>query len=348
MSKPLSFGFASTSWNYGSFYKMDTYKSRIELNNSKKEPASKIFSQQKTVPVKIKSESSKEVANPNQKIKEGMKIVNDAHIKNIFYLKMLDQIGKPDEQEYDKKQKIKRSNSLNRLGIKYDDWYQLKTEQLLVKKEFEIKKKTQEERLLELNQKIKQEYDDTLKDKLALWENKKNDEMKRKKLEKEENERKKRKEKEEKLKKNQERLDDWLRRQAEIIEIENEKKRQIEMANEEYERQKKIEKEQKKYESERIYNDWMMRKNEEKKIISLIKAHEVETKERKDRKYTKNINVVIGPYSNAKILRNLKEKLVQDLNEENEEEDDINEDINNNEDENIEEEFNEELENENE
>jgi hypothetical protein len=37
MSKPLSFGFASTSWNYGSFYKMDTYKSRIELNNSKKD-----------------------------------------------------------------------------------------------------------------------------------------------------------------------------------------------------------------------------------------------------------------------------------------------------------------------
>jgi hypothetical protein len=112
----------------------------------------------------------------------------------------------------------------------------------------------------------------------------------------------------EKIMKKEQRLgkfETWIKRQAQVDEIKNLEKREIEERKREEELKKRAEEEQRNILAQEAFKSWKERKQKHD-ISARMKSSEQDNKKHKS---TGGLKIVIGPYTNAKMLREIQKKI---------------------------------------
>ena len=276
-----------SSWNYGSYSITNPYYNKMNL---------------KSPPIKIyQSESLINCNNNNQK---NEKIVKKIYFENLDYMKYISRDDKDKNSQRPKSarnnnRKNNNNNTNYELRVRYDKWLWNKIKEINKEKP---KNKDLEKKKLEEEEKKKVIAKNGISYK--TWFKKKMKELNIEKEQKLKIEEEKRLKKEEDDKVRREKMDEWMN-EKKNIEIEKNKKIKMEKM-----KQKKMDKENKKLKDEnnkKNFEDWVIKKSKEKKAKS---------EDKKTFKYVKRKHSeVIGPYSYAKILRQMQKRYNEKENE---------------------------------
>jgi hypothetical protein len=104
-----------------------------------------------------------------------------------------------------------------------------------------------------------------------------------------------------KQKTKEESIENWIKRQAQIIEIQNRVKKMKDNAVKEEQTEKQKKEEEKKKEAAQAYEDWLKKKGPVKKPEPKVKERRILTSSKS--------RLIIGPYSTAKSLKDMQRKI---------------------------------------
>jgi hypothetical protein len=282
-----------SSWNYGSYSITNPYYNKMNL---------------KSPPIKIYQ--SEYLINCNNNNQKNEKIVKKIYFENLDYMKYISRDDKDKNIQRPKsaKNNIRNNNNNNtnknantnyELRVRYDKWLWNKIKEISKEK---LKKKDLEKKNLEEEEQKKVIAKNGISYK--TWFKKKMKELNIEKEQKLKIEEEKRLKKEEDDKVRREKMDEWMN-EKKNIEIEKNKKIKMEKM-----KQKQLEKKNKKLKDEnnkKNFEEWLTNKSKEKKVKS---------EDKKSFKYIKRKHSeVIGPYSNANILRQMQKMYNEKENE---------------------------------
>lgn len=344
--KPISFGFEASSWNYGCFYPSDSYKPKRDKSKELTAPINRNYYKDEpraetAKPSFLKSNTlnkyGKRVLTKDEKIIQDSQVQNMNHLKRINTSKNIS-----DKPTYinDKSQiqggstanakkngsllsdvknlnrannhsKMKRSDSLSqsnqknsaaRLGVTYEEWNELKKEEFRITKAYQRMAEENKEALEQKKQEIVKQYEPTKKEIIDKWKEAKKTQMQA------DIEMKKRQEQEKLIKKLQRkkesevRIDVWLKNQAQKIEMENRIKEELEKEKQEKRKKEIMNEETKQILRKKCFEEWVKKKEVEMQLNS--SSNDLSKTDKRDRK--SKLNLIIGPYSFAKDLREVK------------------------------------------
>ena len=219
------------------------------------------------------------------------------------------------------------NNSTMKYSLKYDEWLTLKKSQSEIQKGISQLKEEEFKKLELLKEKIKKEYEPIKDEKYQEWLKKKKEKLKADKIEKVKKENEKVIVKSKKEIEKEEKLNLWFQKQAFLIEQklkEDELNAQLEKKKKEKEKENK---EMRRIESQNKFKQWSETKNEHLKLIKQLdeKGFELKgnnklvPKKKKEGYKNKKLKLVIGPYKNAKIYREIQHLVEEQLDQTEEE-----------------------------
>lgn len=357
-SKPINFGLDVSSWNYGCFYQIPSYcntkiqhkKENLssvsnEVNNAnpKNENRDTNMNQNRTKEKIIKDEyvknmnllkiigTSKNISNKPVKIINPISnkiIVNHTLINNINNNKANKTFKTNDKNDTKEINEGKESinnedNSVSQIKfrLKYEDWVEIKKEESLIDQNLKMIKNKEIKKIDEFKKKLKKEYEPIRNAEYNNWLNKKKEQNKLKLKEK--LEQKKEKELKEQQKKmiSEEKLNNWILKQAFNIEKENKIKKLKEDNEKKIKEQEENYKKLRNSDAKKAYSSWLIKKEQEKMYNEQLKSMGLLTEKNNSKRQPESrasnsvkYKLVIGPYSNAKILRDMKTQVENQLN----------------------------------
>lgn len=343
--KPLSFGFEASSWNYGCFYPSDSYKPKRDKSKELTAPINRNYYKEEQIPQTSKpsflksntlNKYGKRILTKDEKIIQDSQVQNMNHLKRIntsknisdkpTYLNDKSQVGNntrksntllndstKNNNSKSGQSKIKRSDSLSqanrknsaiKLGVTYEEWLELKAEELKITKAYQRMAEENKEALEQKKAEIARQYEPTKNEIYLKWIETK------KKQKQAEAEQKKRQEQEKLIKKlqrkkeSEKRIEAWIENQVEKIEIENRIKEELEKEKQEKRKKELMNEETKQILREKCFYEWLKRKESEGQLNRSSSNNLSKTGEKRERK--SKLNIIIGPYSYAKDLREIK------------------------------------------
>lgn len=337
--KPINLGMDVTSWNYGCFYQIPSYcNSKIQ---SKKENISSVSNQQK--------DANSNIINKNVSTTKE-KIIKDDYLKNMNLLKIIGTnkniSNKPVKIVNPISNKVVLNKTLNikntkndnndikdntihgeeslsqiKFGLKYEDWLEIKKEQSLIDQNLKMLKQQEIEKINEFKKRVKKEYEPIRNTEFNNWINKKKEQNKQKLREKINKKRDQELKEEQKKLISEEKLNNWMLRQAINMEKENTMKKMKEDNERRIKEQEENYKKLRNSDAKKAFGNWLLRKEQERLYNEQLKSmglltEKNNTKRQPESRASNSVKykLVIGPYSNAKILRDMKTQVENQLN----------------------------------
>jgi hypothetical protein len=293
MSDNQSYGLSS--WNYGSFLPSN--------------PAHNVKS--------VKRSQSVNLLN-KRKLTQDEKIVTEEYLKAVNDNKVIKNLKRKDSFNSEHNKSLYSKNSQMKKDLKYqlsfEEWAIMKSAQNEIYKNVQMIKENEDKKFEMFNKKVDENYEQIKNDNYKEWLERKNEQQEQNKMIKIMKVEMKEKVKTNKKEQRTGKFETWIKKQAQIDEIKAYEKREIEERKRDEEVKKKAEEEQRIILAREAFKGWRERKQKHDQSAR-IKTNEKQNKVRS----SNGLKIVIGPYSNAKILRDIQKKINTMENSDNEE-----------------------------
>jgi hypothetical protein len=335
-------GFSLSSWNYGSFHHCNPYYQKREyLAEDNK------FQADETHKEKLRSMSASLNKFGKRKLQEEEKIVTEDYLKLLHDVKVIK--GNNSKQSSNKgnsnpnqpgtishssgnliqtySQNSQESSKLNFLSVNsnkknikyqltYDEWATLKAKQQEIYNKVKSIKETEGQKFEYFNRKVDENYNQVKETNFKEWLLKKNQTKSKEIKIIQEKEELKNYEKQQKENEREEKIEKWIKKQAFNDEIEIKKKSILEKNMQREESKKLRKEEERKSKAEEAYNLWIRKKDEERRNGNMNTKKTEESKMKrnnsahfKKKKEQSHLQCIIGPYTNAKEMKDIQRKI---------------------------------------
>ena len=314
--------FTLSSWNYGSYCMNNPCYISVKTSQDKCNENNEIKVNRNTeIPTyrygkRFLKEEERIVTN---EIMESLNHYNEMQKcmkKGMFRTKSANGLrySKNDEEDMNIKQ-VKLNSGDYKYRLSFGEWLQIKKKQYEIINNIKNRKMLENLKVEEENKQINIKYNELKEKKYKEWLNKKNKESREKKLKVMEEEYKKEEERKSKEVEKERIMSQWFKKQAEIMEKDIIKKREESKKKREEEKLKKSEEIIKRKKIKKEFEKWKKRKDfEMKKKVQNEKRIKQMENEKKRYSGTPNKKFPIGPYTDAKAIKEMQTYLIGKIN----------------------------------
>ena len=305
--------FTLSSWNYGSFCSNNPSYISVKTSQDKRNENNEIKVNRNTeIPTyrygkRFLKEEERIVTN---EIMESLNHYNEMQKcvkKGMFRTKSANGLRQSKNDKIDMNIKPLKINSGDfKYRLTFGEWLQIKNRQHEIINDFKNRKILENLKAEQENKQINKKYNELKEKKYKEWLNKKNKESREKKQKIIEEENKKEEERKNKELKKEEVMNQWFKKQAEIMEKDIIKKREESKKKKEEEKLKKSEELKKIKKIKKEFEEWKKKKDSEmkKKLQNEKRKIQIE-KEKKRYSGSPNKKFPIGPYTDAKAIKEM-------------------------------------------
>ena len=313
--------FTLSSWNYGAFcinnpcyisvktsQDKNNENNGIKVNRNTEMPSSRYGKRFLKEEERIVTNEILESLNHYNEMQKCIK-------KGMFRTKSANGLRHSKNDDIDTRIKqLKISSGEFKYRLTFDEWLKIKKKQCEIINDIKNKKVLEKLRIEQENKQIDQKYNELKEKKYKEWLNKKNKESREKKQKVIEEEYKKEEERKYKEIKKEEIMKQWFKRQAIIMEKDIIKKREESKKKREERKLKKSEELKKKIKNKEEFEEWKKKKDFEmkQKLRNEKRKKQIE-KQKKRYSVSPNKKIPIGPYTDAKAIKEIQSILTEKI-----------------------------------